>query len=311
VNFSVTSGAATLSALSATADDSGAAQVSVTIGPVGAVTSGVVVSASVAGSNATPVSFTLFATQPNPNCPVPPPAITSVRSLSDFGGLPSFASGSWLEVRGTNLATDTRSWTDADFHGGVAPSSLDGTSVTIDGVPGFVSYVSPQQVNVVAPADPATGQVQVTATNCAGTSAPYPIQKNAIAPGLLAPAAFNFGGKQYVAATLPDGVTHAGSPGYAATKPGDALQTFGIGFGAVNPPSTPGSATSQQDSIPGFTLAFGSTPAAVSYAGLAPGVIGLYQINFTTPAVASGDYQIMVNVGGTALQQVVYLTVQQ
>ncbi|HXP85997.1 MAG TPA: hypothetical protein VN841_14835 [Bryobacteraceae bacterium] len=310
VNFSVTSGAATLSTLSATTDATGMAQVNVTLGQVGAITSTVAVSASVAGSTAAAVSFTLFANQPNANCPVPAPAITSVRSLGDFGGLPSFASGSWLEVRGTNLATDTRSWADADFHSGVAPTSLDGTSVTIDGIPGFVSYVSPQQVNVVAPADPATGQVQVTAANCAGSSAPYPIQKNATAPGLLAPAAFNFGGKQYLAATLPDGATYVGSPGYAATKPGDALHTFGIGFGTVNPPATPGSATSQADSIPGFTLAFGSTPSTVSYAGLAPGVIGLYQINFTTPNVASGDYQIMVSVGGTAVQQVVYLTVQ-
>jgi uncharacterized protein (TIGR03437 family) len=309
VNFSVTSGAATLSANSATADGTGTAQVSVTPGPLGSGTGSVIVSASVAGSNATPVSFTLFATQPNPNCLVPAPSITSVRSLGDFGGLPSFASGSWLEIKGANLATNTRSWTNADFHNGAAPTSLDGTGVTIDGLAGFVSYISPQQVNVVAPADPMTGQVQVTATNCAGTSTPYPIQKNALAPGLLAPAAFNVGGKQYLAATLSDGVTYVGSPGHAATKPGDSLETFGIGFGGVNPPATPGTATSQPDSLSGFTLAFGSTPAAVGYAGLAPGVIGLYQFNFTTPNVPGGDYQIMVNVAGTAVQQTVYLTV--
>jgi uncharacterized protein (TIGR03437 family) len=310
VNFSVTSGAATVSPLSATADNNGMAQVNVTPGPLGSGTGSVIVSASVAGSNVTPVSFTLFATQPNPNCLIPAPAITSVRSLGDFGGLPSFASGSLLEVKGSNLATDTRSWTNADFHSGVAPTSLDGTSVSIDSLSAFVSYISPQQVNVVAPADPMTGQVQVTATNCAGTSTPYPIQKSALAPGLLAPAAFNVGGKQYLAATLPDGVTYVGSPGHAATKAGDSLETYGIGFGAVNPPATSGVATSQTDSLSGFSLAFGSTPAAVSYAGLAPGVIGLYQFNFTTPNVPSGDYQIMVNIGGTAVQQTVYLTVQ-
>lgn len=310
VNFSVTSGAATLSANSATADVNGMAQMTVTLGPLGAAGSGtVIITAAVAGSNVPPVSFTLFATQPNPNCPIAAPAITSVRSSTDFGGLPSFASGSWLEVKGSNLATDSRSWTGADFLAGATPTSLDGTSVTIDGIPAYVSYISPQQVNVLAPADPATGQVQVTATNCAGTSAAYAIQKNTLAPGLLAPASFNLGGKQYLAATLPDGVTYVGSPGYNATKPGDLLQTYGIGFGPVNPPVSAGAAATQPDAIPNFTLAFGSTPAAVSYAGLAPGVIGIYQFNFTTPNVPSGDYQIVVNAGTTAVQQTVYLTV--
>jgi uncharacterized protein (TIGR03437 family) len=301
VNFSVTSGSATLTALSVVADATGTAQVTVTLGPLGPAGGNVVVSASLAGATTTPVSFSLFATQPGGSCLVPAPSITSVRSLSDFGGLPSVASGSWLEVHGTNLAANTRSWTDSDFHSGVAPTSLDGTSVTINGMAGSVSYISPQQVNVIAPADPTTGSVQVTVTNCAGTSSAYPITKAAVAPGLLAPAALNFGGKQYLAATASDGVTYVGSPGHAGTKPGDLLGTYGIGFGAVNP---------QTNAVPGFTLAFGSTSATVNYAGLAPGVIGLYQINFTTPNVTTGDYQIAVAANGTPVQQTVYLQVQ-
>ena len=312
VNFSVTSGSATLGALSATTDATGLAQATVTFGP-GAGT--VVVTASIPGSNVTPVSFTLFATAPNPNCLISPPSITSVRSLSDFGGLPSFASGSWLEVKGSNFAVNSRAWAGTDFLGGLAPTNLDGTSVTIDNVAGFVSYISPQQVNVLAPADPFTGQVQIAATNCAGTSAAVSIQKNAVAPGLLAPGSFNANGKQYLAAQLPDGRTFVGSPGYTPAHPGDQLSTVGVGFGPVNPATPIGTAAAGATSIAGLTMSFagatGLAPAAVSYAGLAPGAIGLYQFNFTVPSVTSGDYQVLVNVGGTPTQQVVYLTVQQ
>jgi uncharacterized protein (TIGR03437 family) len=308
VNFSVTAGAATLSALTVTADASGTAQVTVTLGPAAG---SVIVSASIAGSTLPSVSFTLFPAAPNPNCTIAPPSITSVRSLSDYGGLPSFASGSWLEVKGSNLAIDSRSWNNADFNGGVAPTSLDGTSVTIDNNAGFVGYISPQQVNVVAPADPFTGQVQITATNCAGTSAAVSIQKNALAPGLLAPGSFNANGKQYLAAQLPDGKTYVGSPGYAPATPGELLSTVGVGFGPVNPATPPGVAAAGATTIPGLTISFGTAPAPVSYAGLAPGAIGLYQFDFTVPNVTSGDYQIVVNVGGTPMQQVVYLTVQQ
>jgi uncharacterized protein (TIGR03437 family) len=308
VNFSVTSGAATVSALTVTADANGTAQAAVTFGQAAG---SVIISASIAGTNLTPVSFTLFATAPNPNCLISPPSITSVGSLSDYGGLPSFASGSWLEVRGSNLAIDTRSWNNSDFNSGVAPTSLDGTSVTINNIAGFVGSISPQQVNVVAPADPFTGQVQITAANCAGTSTAVSIQKNAIAPGLLAPGSFNVNGKQYLAAQLPGGQTYVGSPGYAPASPGNSLSTFGVGFGPVNPAIPAGVAATGATSIAGLTISFGATPAAVSYAGMAPGAIGLYQFNFTVPNVTSGDYQIVVNVGGTPMQQMVYLTVQQ
>jgi uncharacterized protein (TIGR03437 family) len=34
---------------------------------------------------------------------------------------------------------------------------------------------------------------------------------------------------------------------------------------------------------------FGDTPATVAYAGLAPGTLGLYQINVVVPAVDAND----------------------
>src|SRR6202012_244733 len=93
-------------------------------------------------------------------------------------------------------------WAGADFTGLNAPTSLDGISVSIDGKPGYISYISPQQINVQAPADTASGSVGITVTNCKVPSSTFMFAKQALAPGLLAPASFVVGGKQYMVATF-------------------------------------------------------------------------------------------------------------
>jgi len=51
------------------------------------------------------------------------------------------------------------------------------------------------------------------------------------------------------------------------------------------------------------TISFGSTAATIGFQGLAPGNIGLYQFNFTVPALANGDYQIKFVQGALTLPQ--------
>jgi uncharacterized protein (TIGR03437 family) len=311
VNFAVTAGSAKLSASSATTDATGMASVTVTLGTAGAVT----ISATVAGSTLPAAQFTLTAL--DPSCTIGPPTVTSVRSLSDFGGFTNFGSGSWLELKGTNLAINARLWAGGDFQGAAAPTKLDGTSVSIDGNAGFVEYISSGQVNVQAPADATTGPVQITVSNCAGTSAPITVPKTSIAPGMLAPASFNVGGRQYLVALFQDGATFVGKTGLIAgapfrpAKPGDQITAYGIGFGGVTPAIAPGTVVSQSNAIPGLTISFGQTPASLGYAGLAPSQVGLYQFNITVPNLPDGDYLINVSVNGTPVQQTLYLTVAQ
>jgi uncharacterized protein (TIGR03437 family) len=254
-----------------------------------------------------------------------PPLIASVRSLTDFGGLSNFAPGSWLEVKGSNLAVDTRLWGGSDFLGSNAPTSLDGSSVSIDGNAAFVEYISGGQINVQAPADSATGPVKIAVTTCAGASAPIIVQEAPLAPGMLAPASFFVTGnppelvanKQYMVALFQDGVTYVGNSGlipgvpFQPAKPGDSITAYGIGFGGVTPAIAPGVVAGQQNSIPNLTISFGSTPATLTYAGLAPGNIGLYQFDITVPEVADGDSQINISVGGVQVQQKLYVTVEQ
>jgi len=155
----------------------------------------------------------------------------------------------------------------------------------------------------------------VTTSSCA--SLPFTVQEAALAPGFLAPASFNVGGTQYLVALFPDGVTYVGKtnfiPGLASrpAAPGDTIMAYGIGFGGVTPATPPGVEAAGKTAIPNLTIAFGSTPAMVTYAGLAPGLVGLYQFDIVVPAVANGDYPIVAQVGSTPVTQKVYVTVQQ
>lgn len=255
------------------------------------------------------------------------PSIASIDSASAYGGYSYFTSGSFLEIKGTNLAdpADPRlllnggQWAAADFTGLNAPTSLEGISVSISGKPGFISYLSPGQINVQAPADATVGDASITVTNCNATSTAFMLTKQALAPGLLAPASFDISGKQYLAATFASDnafvlSTSAGAGlGIVtrAAKPGDTIIAYGVGFGDVTPQILPGVIVEQSNTLADpVTVSFGSTPAALAYSGLAGNFVGLYEFYITVPqGLASGDYQINVTQGGVPLPQTVYLTV--
>lgn len=257
------------------------------------------------------------------------PVIAGVDSASQFGAYSYFAPGSYLEIRGSNLAdpADPRItsggglWASTDFNGLNAPTELDGISVSIDGKSAFVSYISPVQINVQAPQDTATGSVAITVTNCKATSSKFTFMEKTLAPGLLAPASFDIGGKQYMAATFASDAnvtyvlnTSAGA-GLGITsrpaKPGDLIIAYGVGFGPVTPAISPGVIEEQSNTLANpVTISFGSTNASVSFQGLAGSFVGLYEFYITVPAgLASGDYAINVTQNGVALQQQLYLTV--
>ena len=205
---------------------------------------------------------------------------------------------SFVEIYGSNLALDTRGWTKADFTGNQAPTSLDGVEASIAGQKAFVNYIvaNPGQVNVQLPSNIPTGAQQITVTNKNGTSAPFNVTVNATEPGLLAPASFKIGGKQYVVAFHADNVTYvlpegaiAGLPSRPA-KPGETIVMYGNGFGPVTP-NIPAGELVQQDNqltLP-LEIMFGKTQAQLAYYGLSPGLVGVYQFDVVVPAIPDND----------------------
>ena len=239
-----------------------------------------------------------------------------VVSASDFGKFTSVAPGSWIEIYGANLANATRPWGTSDFNGNDAPTSLSGTSVSINGQPAFVAYISPGQVNVQAPSGISPGIQLMTLTSPGGTSFVYQIVFNALEPGLDAPASFNIGGTQYAVALFNDGsyVLPTGAISGITSQPaspGDTITFYGVGFGPVTPATPAGQIAQGLTSIANFSMSIGGAPATVSYAGLAPSFVGLYQFNVVVPQIPAGNaVPVTFTLNGTQGTQTLYIAVQ-
>jgi uncharacterized protein (TIGR03437 family) len=251
---------------------------------------------------------------------LPPLVKTSggVVSASSFGQFGQLALGSWVEIYGSYLAPDSRSWAGTDFNGINAPTTLDGTSVTIGGQPAFISYISPGQINAEVPTSIGSGVQPLVITTSAGKTPTYSVTVNGVEPGLLAPASFEIGNVPYAAALFSDNVTYVLPTGAIAGVPsrpaqaGDTITLYGIGFGAVTPNTPAGEVVEAGNSLAlPFVLKFGSTVATVTYAGLGPGSVGLYQFNLVVPKLSTtGPVRLNFTLEGVAGTQVLYISTQ-
>lgn len=243
-----------------------------------------------------------------------PPAVSGVIGAGGFGGSTAVPPGSWIEIYGSDLSVTARSWTSSEFTNRTAPTVLDGTSVRIGGIPAPLAYISGGQLNAMVPAGLGSGEQALTVTTLIGTSAPFPIQVDATRPGLFAPSFLNIGGNQYAGAKLADGSYAA--PENAAedirsrpARAGETITLYGIGFGPVTPDVPTGRIADVANAITGVLQVFVAGAAAtVTYAGLAPGSVGLYQINVTMPASVVGDAVALTHtLNGIAGRQSLYV----
>ena len=233
------------------------------------------------------------------------PAVSAVAQapLVEPGGVVDAASfkgpavpGSLVSIFGSNLASGTVSASAIPL-----PATLGFVSVSFNGIAAPLLYVSPQQINAQLPwAIPTTGAVTVVVTNGTAASAPQAVQVGSFSPGL-----FTIGG--YAVAVNPDGSLAAPTgaiPGIAShpATPGDPLVLWGSGFGAVNPPATTGnnSLDTLRSVVTPPTVTIGGVAAPVTFAGLSPQFVGVYQINVTMPSTqpAAGAAPVQIEIGG-------------
>jgi uncharacterized protein (TIGR03437 family) len=260
------------------------------------------------------VAVTLVLTTTTPARPVI--GANGVVSGASFQQGPGMASNSYLRIQGTNLASTTDTWNNS-IVGGQLPTVLDGVTVNIEGIPAYISYISPTQINVLTPPLP-VGAFPVVVTNegSAGQSSGGQVSQ-------YAPAFFTLGTQ--AVATRQDysyAVKNGTIVGLTTVpaKPGDVLILWGTGFGVTTPPTLPGVVTpsdkTYSTSTP-VTVTINNIPATVYGAALAPGYAGLYQVAIQVPtSLANGDWPIVATIGSAALFNVtsspggVILTVQ-
>lgn len=240
----------------------------------------------------------------------PAPAITSNGILNGASFLPQIASNSWTTIQGTNLASQTDDWSKS-LGGGTLPVSLDCVSVTMGGKPAYIYYISPTQLNVLAPnLDP--GPVSVIVTTCSGSTSPTMVVADSYAPAL-----FLWPGNQPVAtrADYTYAVKADTFPGLTTipAKPGDVIVLWATGCGPTSPATpagvpVPGDQIYATASTPVVTI--DNVPAVVYGGALTPGSAGLYQIAIQVPnTLADGDWPIQVSIGGASSPAGAVLTV--
>ena len=265
------------------------------------------------------------------------PIITSANAVVNAASFEAgVCPGSWLTIFGSDLANPgtARALASTDLVSGRMPVTLAGTSVTVNNKPAFLSYISPSQLNVLAPDDTSAGLVKVTVTNVKATSDSVTVTMVKFQPAF-------FLVNNFIAALRSDGTligpgAQPGGPGPGGpgpggpgpggpgpggpggggpaaagvpAKPGDVLQLFGTAFGPVTQAVSAGQIFSGAAPLANLvTVRIGTVVAAVSFAGLSG--TGLYQINLTVPQLANGDYDVIAEIGGTTSKAGVKLRIQ-
>lgn len=241
------------------------------------------------------------------------PEILTVVNGASF--LPSIVDGSWISILGTHLAATVRTLQPDDIVNGQLPTSLAGVRVTVENLPAAISYVSPTQINVQAPATHMIGPVNVVVNTAFGTSTPAQADVRRNAPGVFV---FSPEGGRYPAAVIAqaDGeIEYLGPAGLFGTapatrpaRPGEVLEIYATALGPTSPAITAGQVFSGAASIVDpVNVTIGGLNAPVAFAGLSGA--GLYQLNVRVPTLPPGDQPLSINVNGSVSQPGVFVAV--
>ena len=226
------------------------------------------------------------------------PVIAGIVNGASFAAGASVAPGSIVSIFGDDLA---------EFLGGVSslplPIALKHVSVSFDfpesglSVAAPLFYVSPKQLNIQVPWEFVGHNFAIVKVRIGDTvSSTFTLNLRDTAPAIFE---FNHQGQ------LLGVVTHANgavvTPANRAKK-GETLIVYGTGFGPVQTPQTTGIAAPSSGAIPLLSTpvaAIGDTSASVDFSGLAPGFVGLNQINIRlSTSVPSGAQQLRFSSGG-------------
>ncbi len=242
-----------------------------------------------------------------------PPAITEGGVCDPWSFQAGVTGSSWISVFGKNFSNTTLTWDGADFSGGL-PISLAGVSVTMNGKPTSISFVSPGQVNVLAPVDLGAGATRVEITTPDGTSS-CDLTATPSLPAFYAPYA---SGENYFVTGLSSVGALVGDPSIdprvkRAVRPGEVISLFGTGFGdASDAPSTTSIFLAFTGSFPlreNPTITIGGVPVT-DVAGYLV-LPGLYQFNITVPDVPDGAQPIVADFGSITSSGSVMLTIER
>jgi uncharacterized protein (TIGR03437 family) len=209
----------------------------------------------------------------NYDAAVIPPTLSSVVNAADF--TKPIAPGGLITVRGSQLSASNLATSEIPL-----PTVLGQTCLMVNGAPIPMMYVSNNQINAQLPFDVsgpaamvlhAPGGVSPTLNLTIQDNAPSVFRSGTAGPQTGIPTVVRNSNHQLVTLSNP---IHSK----------DKIVIYATGLGTVTPSVASGAAGPSNplavaDTMPTVTL--GGVGLNVTYAGLAPGMVGVYQINAT------------------------------
>ena len=245
----------------------------------------------------TPIRVALFALCVSAFAQQPVIATGGIVNAASYSA--PIAPGSIISIFGTNLANTTVTASNTPLL-----TTLGGTTVSIDGVPAPLFYVSPSQINAEVPASIPTAYgslyatTTVIVTTAAGSSAPVTVAGYSATPGVFTADGSGCG----AAAALnvaSDGTVSLNSPANSAA-PGDFVVLFGTGFGQPLYKIPDGSPSGGLDPFSqAATVTVDGESATLAYGGFAPTLTGVDQMNVMIAAGTRDGCAVPISVFGS------------
>jgi uncharacterized protein (TIGR03437 family) len=214
------------------------------------------------------------------------PSVTAVVNAASFDA--SVPRGCLISIFGAKLARATASATSLPL-----PGKLEDVSVLVGDLelPAPLYFVSATQINAQLPFEALGDTLTMVVVTAEGRSKPFVLKPSASGPGLFTRDSSGRG---------PALAFNSNFQPLEAVTPGQPLILYATGLGPTDPPvvsGTPGATREPLNRvIGGFEVFAGdyALPAPVTFAGLAPGMVGVYQINVTPQFLATDRLYLRV-----------------
>jgi uncharacterized protein (TIGR03437 family) len=224
------------------------------------------------------------------------PVVSAGGVVSAASFVAPVAPGSLVSIFGSNLAPQAAQAASIPL-----PILLGGVAVSFNGLMAPLLYVSANQINAQLPFEVSSNSsVNVVVNNNGMLSAPQTISVSPYAPGVFAV-------QGYAVAIHSDGslAAPAGSIPQVASSPavpGETLQILVTGLGPVNPPAITGtnSLDMLRRTVETPSVLIGGLSAQVTFSGLSPQFVGVYQLNVVVPVNAppANSAPLGIQIGG-------------
>jgi len=196
--------------------------------------------------------------------------------------------GSLFDIYGSGLASSPAT---APAGLPTQPTVLGNVQVLVNGIQAPLLYVGPTQIVAQIPNATVVGAASVVVVREGSASVAATVTVQQAAPYVL-----TFGSNRAVVQNQDYSINTSASPAPA----GSYVVAYLMGSGPLDvipADGTPAEVSPLSRETLATAVTVGAVPAKVTFSGLAPGFVGLLQVNLQVPDLPPGDYTVQVSIG--------------